>query len=226
MQLAGEDKGYTTEVRRRGSRYRYQWLHQGRSREIGVSLNPAHFIQSKAIRNLTKNYHHRHGASEYIEMAERDPYRKSFLSPVVEAIASTAAKDREDPLFMLLTFVQGLPYLEERSGYQAWPTETLINMEGDCSDTAVLYAALLEQYQAKRVALVGRKPLWVFLRGKCDRNHLAVGVRSHTGRRYSGTYYEKSGAKWFVAETTGTGWGIGGDNCLELATVIVPRYWG
>ena len=166
---------------------------------------------------------HKHG--DYIKMAERDPYRKLFLSPVTEAIVAAAAREGEaDPLFMLLTFVQGMPYKRE-SDYQSWPTETVIHAHGDCSDTAVLYAALVEQFQARRVSTVGRDPLWVFLRGKCRLGHLAVGLRSRPGRSYSGWHYKKNGTKWFPAETTRTGYKIGDRNCLRRATVLVPRRW-
>ena len=217
------DQNWTTEVERNGNDYTYRWEHRGRPVEIEVSPDPNKFIQSNALRLLINKFPHEHG--EYIEMAERDPYRKPFLSPVVEAIAAAAARESEaDPLFMLLTFVQGLPYKRE-SDYQSWPTETLINMHGDCSDSAVLYAALVEQYQANRLSMVGKDPLWAYLKGKCRLGHLAVGLRSRPGRSYSGTYYSKRGFEWYVAETTGTGWQIGEKNCLDRATVLVPRSW-
>ena len=216
------DWGWTTDVERSGNDYTYRWEHRGRPVEIKVSLDPDKFIQSDALRRLIYEFPHEHG--EYIEMAERDPYRKPFLSPVVEAIVAAARGREADPLFMLLTFVQGLPYKRE-SDYQSWPTETLINMHGSCSDTAVLYASLVEQYQAKRVSKIGKDPLWVFLASECGHKHLAVGLRSRPGRSYSGTYYSKGGFEWYVTETTGTGWQIGEQSCLDRATVLVPRSW-
>lgn len=217
-----DQEAWITEVTNRGSVYRYRWEHGGRPVAISVRFDPNKFIHSTALRNLLENYSHRHG--NYVEMAEEDPYREVFLSPVVEEVAKIARAAREDPLYMLLTFVQGLPYKRE-TNWQSWPTETLSYMHGDCSDTAVLYAALVEQYQAKRVSEVGSDPLWVFLRGDCRLGHLAVGIRNHPGRRYSGAHYRERGFDWFVAETTGTGWKIGGDNCLGDAEVIVPRSW-
>ena len=216
---------YTTRMEVDRGRFRYSWDHRGRP--ISVEFQPAKgFVSSDALRHVMRNLRHSHNRDLMMAMAEEEPYRRSFIRPLVDAICSKAQRMRIDPVRLLLSFTQGMAYKPE-GAYQSWPTEVLLTVHGDCSDTSVLFAALVEQYQATRVARVGRVPLWVYLYGIKDDRHMAVGVRPHAGIRYSGVNWRKKGHRYYFCETTGTGWDIGEKpkDTLLMARVAVPRSW-
>ena len=209
--------GYVTKKIMEGNFFRYSWIHQGQDVSVGFSAGDG-FTSSDALRHIIRRLKHTHKKALMVTMAEKDPYRSLFLDPLVGAILTQAEKMNADPVRLMLSLTQGLPYKPENE-YQAWPTETLINVHGDCSDTSVVFAALLERYH-KTHPEFGRTPLWVFLLGQ---THMAVGVRSHAAVRYSGTYWTKLGEKYFFAETTGTGWDVGQrpPKTLDRAEVVV-----
>ena len=169
---------YTTSLEISGDDYRYRWKHN--DLDIDIKFQPkSGFVTSDARRRLMR-LNHTESTRLYRIIAENDPYRKAFISPFVEAVARKATRMRIDPAELLLSFVQGLPNKPE-VGYQAWATETMLQVHGDCSDTSVLYAALLEQFQARRYRCIGGAPLWCFLIGARNESHMAVGVRERPG---------------------------------------------
>jgi len=85
--------------------------------------------------------------------------------------------------------------------------ETLVDEGGDCEDTSILAAALLDalNYDVILVAPPG---------------HMAVGVNIDT----YGTYYEYEGEAYFYLETTGEGWEIGErpENYKGVSVYVYP----
>lgn len=89
------------------------------------------------------------------------------------------------------------PYTPDNvtTGYDDWPKypiETLIE-GGDCEDTSILMAALLDQMGYDVIIL------------KCP-GHVAVGVWCEG---CYGTYFRFRGRRYFYLETTAPGWGVG-----------------
>lgn len=209
---------YVTIMSKDVTTFEYKWRHLGR--DIGVRFGAAqNFSVSRAQRHMKAQLCHDHGVKTYLKMAEEDPYRVQFIRPLVRSLVTKANQMGIDPIELMLSFVQGIPY-QDRQSYQSWPTETLLDVEGDCSDTAVAFAALVENYQAWNVSRVGGKPLWCFLRSP---GHLAVGVRRHVGSAwYVGSYWDIDGDPYFFCETTGTGFRIG-DATVDRATHYSPR---
>ena len=91
-------------------------------------------------------------------------------------------------------------------------------------------AALVEQFQATRVGELGGAPYWVYLIDNSDR-HMALAVRVDKvdapgdGQRASSWTYK--GFRYWVAETTGTGWSIGElpQSLAEGARLVAPNSW-
>ena len=216
------ERAYSTDISRVGSVFSYHWEHRGRLTRVHWDVGP--FSVSGAQRHL-KNLPHGENESRFIKMSESDPYRKQFIRPLVQAIVRKAAHLDTDPTSMFVSLVQGFHYTPRRN-YQSWPTEVFLETEGDCSDTSVALAALLEQYQALDLNRVGKEPLWCFLLND-ETSHMAVGIRDHGDRRYSGARWRATnGRRYFVAETTGTGFEIGElPPSLPTAKVVLPRPW-
>jgi hypothetical protein len=93
--------------------------------------------------------------------------------------------------------VQSLPYTSDDvttgfDEYPRFPLETLVDDGGDCEDSAILTAALIDalNYPVVLLGLPG---------------HMAVGIAIPT----TGIYYELDGEEYFYLETTGEGWELG-----------------
>ena len=104
---------------------------------------------------------------------------------------------RQDHVDFVLSFVQSLPYTldDVTTGYdefRRYAVETLIEGGGDCEDTTILVAAILQG--------LGEETALIFTPG-----HIAIGVSGD----YTGASLTHNGIKYFYCETTGTGWTVG-----------------
>ena len=106
----------------------------------------------------------------------------------------------------ILSFVQTIDYkVDNYTNYQGiqeypkYPVEMLWDGQGDCEDSAALYASLMEALGYDTVLLL-------FL-GDIE-GHAAIGI-SVPGA--SGMSYRYDGVDYYYAETTGTGPSIGFD---------------
>jgi len=139
---------------------------------------------------------------DWIEMIT-DPDDDYYISTMVQRINEAAYKEgfsESEKVNFVITFVQSLPYTEDSvttdwNEYPRYPIETLFDRGGDCEDTSILVAALLDR--------LGYNVCFIF---PIDKNHCAVGVAIEGAY---GTYYDYEGTKYFYLETTGEGWEIG-----------------
>lgn len=133
----------------------------------------------------------------------KDPYDDYYISSMVQKINEAAIKEgftESEKVNFVIAFVQSLPYTEDSvttdwDEYPRYPIETLFDRGGDCEDTSILVAALLDR--------MGYDVCLLILE---DENHCAVGV---VIEGTYGTYYEYNGKKYFYLETVGEGWEIG-----------------
>jgi len=131
-----------------------------------------------------------------------DPYDDDFISSLVEALGEGAQQqhwDEWETINFAVSFVQSLPYTSDMvttpyDEYPRYPIETVVNDGGDCEDTSILMAAILDS-MGYGVVLISPP------------EHMAVGVLG--GEGVYGSYYEHNGQKYFYLETTGEGWEIG-----------------
>jgi hypothetical protein len=96
-------------------------------------------------------------------------------------------------------FVQSLPYSFDSEttpfdNYPRYPIETLVDNGGDCEDTAILLASIIDA-MGYGVVLI-KFP-----------EHVAIGIKG--GENIAGTYWEYDGSRYYYLETTGEGWRIG-----------------
>jgi len=110
-----------------------------------------------------------------------------------------------DTVSYVLAFVQSLPYTVDSvttgaDDYPRYPVETLVDNGGDCEDTAILFAALMQapalNYDCVLLLIPYGHP-----------THMATGVWGSSG--ISGTYFTYNERNYYYCETTGDGWLIG-----------------
>lgn len=111
------------------------------------------------------------------------------------------------------SFVQNLKYLTEEEEYPNYPVETLYDRGGDCEDTAILTAALLQAMGYDTVLIRFTSPT------EGEAGHMAVGV-AVTG--VSGGYsYTYDGQKYYYLETTSSSWDLG-----DMPPDVLSKYQG
>lgn len=97
-----------------------------------------------------------------------------------------------------LSFVQGIDYSFDNvsagaNEYWRFPLETLYDQTGDCEDSSILYASIMEA--------MGYDAILLLLPG-----HMAVGLSCQGA---IGGHYHFESIDYFYCETTGPGWEIG-----------------
>jgi predicted transglutaminase-like cysteine proteinase len=139
--------------------------------------------------------------SNYAMYAMSD-YDRTYLRSLVDKLTEASVRDgfsEYDSVKMVIAFVQSLPYTSDSvttgyDEYPRYPIETLVDDGGDCEDTSILTAALLNE-MGYGVILIS------------PTGHMAVGIKG--GDNVYGTYWTYEGSKYFYVETTGEGYDIG-----------------
>jgi len=122
------------------------------------------------------------------------------LVKMIERVAEKEGFSELEKVEFITTFVQSLPYTSDSvttpyDEYPRYPVETLVDNGGDCEDTSILLASLINT--------MGYGVILIMYPG----SHCAVGVKG--GEGIHGTYFRYKEGKYFYVETTNTGWGIG-----------------
>ncbi|MFC2048458.1 hypothetical protein ACFLSK_03395 [Chloroflexota bacterium] len=171
----------------------YAWKYEEGEYTWSLIIPEAGYDYFKELpRPLTTNY------SVYVTHPLDDPY----IDALVEKLTAAAERDglsKYQTVEMVTAFVQSLPYTLDSVStpydeYPRYPLETLADEGGDCEDTSILLAALLDK-MGYGVVLLDFP------------SHVAVGLKG--GEGVYGTYWNYGGDKYHYIETTGTGWGIG-----------------
>ena len=140
--------------------------------------------------------------SDWVDMVT-DPDDDYYITSMIQEINAAAISEgftEAEKVNFVIAFVQSLPYTEDEvttgwDEYPRYPIETLFDRGGDCEDTSILVATLLDRMGYDVCLLLME-----------DAQHCAVGV-SIQGTY--GTYYPYDGTEYYFLETTGEGWEIG-----------------
>ncbi|MGQ9788526.1 MAG: CARDB domain-containing protein [Candidatus Hadarchaeaceae archaeon] len=143
-----------------------------------------------------------------------DPRDDNFLEELVMKFGEVAAKynfTETEKINCMIAFVQSLPYTPDEIStpydeYPRYPLETLVDGGGDCEDSSILLAALLDG--------MGYDVILIELS-----NHMGVGISGN----FAGFYYELEEKKYFYIETTSTGWRIG-ELPSEFSVAVATLY--
>jgi len=171
----------------------YSWSYGGMDWTWELPVHQRMYDYFKELpRPPTMNY------SIYVTNPLDDPY----IDRLVEKINGAAVRENYSEyqtVEFATAFVQNLPYTYDSATspfdeYPRYPVETLVDNGGDCEDTSILLASILNG--------MGYGVILIELPGHC-----AVGVKG--GANIYGTYWEYKGEKYYYIETTNSGWAIG-----------------
>jgi len=177
----------------------FDWLFGGK--EFTWELNVPQSLYdyySQLPRTPTANY------SVYATHPMDDAYLEELVSELEAAAQEEGFNPRQTAEFFI-SFVQSLPYSADSvttpfDEYPRYPIETLVDMGGDCEDSSILLASLLD--------MMGYDAVFLVFPGTANESgHAAIGVAGLEG--VFGTYWEHEGKRYYYQETTGTGWKLG-----------------
>ena len=177
----------------------YKWEYANSKWTWSLQIPQSLYDYYKALpRSQTNNY------SVYATHPLDDKYIESITSRLTQAAKEKGYSDFQTVSFAA-SFVQSLPYTSDlvTTGYDEYPRypiETLIDDGGDCEDTAILMAALIDKLGYSTVLIV-------FPGTSESPGHCAVGVKA--GEGIHGSYYTYKGDNYYYLETTGSGWKLG-----------------
>ena len=203
----------------------YTWSFSGKKWTAELQIPEALYAYYRDLpRPPTENY------SIYITHPSDDEYIKS-LTDEIEQIAQQERFSSLKKVEFVIAFVQHLPYTVDSvttpyDEYPRYPVETLVDNGGDCEDTSILLASLLDS-MGYEVVLV------LFPKTAYTEGHIGVGILG--AENVDGAYFEVDGRRYFYIETTNTGWSIGEiPNEYEGVTAriytmtptpIITHYW-
>lgn len=170
----------------------YSWTYRGKwswGMKMPVSL---YDYYRELPRPRTKNY------SVYVTHPLDDPYIDMLVEKITKAAQQEGYTEYQTVEFAA-AFVQSLPYTVDSvttpyDEYPRYPLETLVDNGGDCEDTSILLASIIDKMGYGAVLIV--LP-----------NHVGVGVKG--GENIYGTRWEYKGNKYYYIETTGENWRFG-----------------
>lgn len=170
----------------------YSWTYRGKW-SWGMKIPDSIYnYYRKLPRPPTKNY------SVYVTHPLDDPYIDMLVEKIKKAAQEKGFSEYQTVEFAA-AFVQSLPYTVDSvttpyDEYPRYPLETLVDNGGDCEDTSILLASIIDKMSYGVVLII--LP-----------NHIGVGVKG--GENIYGTYWEYKGNKYYYIETTGENWRIG-----------------
>ena len=133
-----------------------QFKYKGSEHNLSLSIPLTKYLYYKEkARPSWLNYNNRHPYhyfAEYAAMAS-DTGDDAVIDAVAAYLNQAAAVeglDERDKAELALVFVQSFTYIgdnvtEAADEYPRYPVETLIDREGDCEDTSILLAAILDE---------------------------------------------------------------------------------
>ncbi|TRO52736.1 hypothetical protein E2P71_07270 [Candidatus Bathyarchaeota archaeon] len=168
----------------------FTWNYDGETYEVSVLVpEPMYDYYSGKARYVTSDYR------GYI----LHPYDDKYMQVLVrefDGIAALGNMTRDQEIGLIISFVQSMHYItDDTTGfdeYPKFPVETLVDSGGDCEDTSILLAHLLEamDVDAALLSLPG---------------HMAVGIDVSA----SGIHWDVGNHTFYYVETTASGWDIG-----------------
>ena len=179
-------KGVHGEHRRKGDKIYCEWYCLTRDGSQMVPLEAAWKWNSGALNRIERRYktmNHDY-TDKYLaaRFVGQDPYLDN-LDSVASKLRSLSRENNLNLLDVVLSFVQSLPHQDNST--QKYAVETLIDLQGDCSDKTVLLAGLFRKLNFSFVVVDFPQ-------------HVALAVSTSNGE---GKWYRRNGVKYYLCET-------------------------
>ena len=175
----------------------YSWSYGGSEWTLNKTIpgnSYSHYKES------SHTYQELYGASGYVYyVTDNDPEIESLAHSLYsDSVLSGCSK--YETISFILAFIQSLPYTSDavttgHDEYPRYPLETLVDYGGDCEDTAILFASIVQTDWFNHDATLFLYP-----------SHMAVGVWGSPSLG-GGYYYQER--YYLYCETTSDGWKIG-----------------
>lgn len=175
----------------------YEWTFDGSDYYIDLSI-PLNVLEYYESTEFTYSADGRHNYAAYVATQYDDEFIQ-IIADELKRIGTEEGYSDDDSVSMALSFVQSLLYTSDSvttgfDEFPRYPLESLADEGGDCEDTAILFASIV---QAMGYGAILINPP----------GHMATGVLVDS--TFVGTTYNYKGQRWAYAETTGDGWRIG-----------------
>lgn len=181
---------------------------QSREGEVKISLsgrtegqqwNVSFTIYKSAYVEARRSDHGR-SRPEFVTYEMDQGFSNDIANILSEEAVANGFSDKRMQVEFVIDFVQSLPYVPDdvSTGYDDYTkfgAELLAELEGDCEDTSILLAGVLQSEPFGYDMILIQPP-----------GHMAAGIY---GDDLPGYYWEVDGRKYYYIETTATGWGIG-----------------
>ena len=139
--------------------------------------------------------------SEYVAYAQQNGFADELAGILSGEAEYNGFSGKRKQVEFVIDFVQNLPYVPDDvskgfDDYTKFITETITEAGGDCEDTSIMLAAILQAEPFGYDTVLIQPP-----------GHMAVGI--YGSDDLPGYYWTYEDRKYYYIETTGTGWGIG-----------------
>ncbi|MFC7202373.1 hypothetical protein ACFQJC_02525 [Haloferax namakaokahaiae] len=196
-ELAGLESEATDEYVRTNAEGVFDFTIYGRTN--GQNWEASYYIFKSAYAAAWRRDHGR-SRPEFVQYEMQNGFAAEFadlLDGIAEDIGFT---DKRMKVEFVIDFVQRLPYVPDSvsTGYDdftKFSIETLVELGGDCEDTSIMLAGILQSEPFGYDMVLIQPP-----------GHMAVGIYGDDLPGYYWTYEDR---KYYYIETTGEGWGIG-----------------
>lgn len=137
---------------------------------------------------------------EYVSFELTEGSAPPLAGILDEEAEANGFSGKAEKVEFVIDFVQRLPYVPDDvsrgfDDYTKFIMETMVELGGDCEDTAIMLAAVLQADPFNYDMVLIQPP-----------GHMAAGIWSEDPTGY---YYTYQGRDYEYIETTGEGWGIG-----------------
>lgn len=170
----------------------YDWNYAGRKLSFSISFDDLLYRSARGLPRVRDDY------TAYCMEPTQQPLLKFIVSKFRD-FARDNHWNEAQTISMMIAFVQSLPYTSDDvttrfDEYPRYPVETIFDNGGDCEDTSILLAALLQAMGYDAALLKGP-------------HHMAVGVGIATAPLSN--YQMTRVGKYAYLETTGNGFQVG-----------------
>ncbi|WP_439028546.1 hypothetical protein [Haloarchaeobius sp. DT45] len=166
----------------------------------GQAWDVSFFIYKSAYVEAVRRDHGR-SRPEFVSFETSSGFAREIASILYDEAERNGVTGKREQVEFVVDFVQHLPYVPDDvskgfDDFTKYSLETLVEAGGDCEDTSILLAGVLQAEPFGYDMVLIQPP-----------GHMAVGI--YGGDELPGYYWEYDGRTYYYVETTGVGWGIG-----------------